>query len=301
MRGRNYFQAEKGEIVSVLNLKDGGNLYYEVHGEGEPLIFMNGVMMNTMSWMDFIPQLSDKFKVIVFDFRDQGRSSKLAEGYDVDIHVEDTLALLDELKIDKVNMIGPSYGGEVSIKFALKYQNRLKTLILPNTLSWVPNQLRAIGQGWEEAAQLNDGARFFKLVIPWVYSRHFYQSSLEWLNQRQQLFKAMLTKEWFDSFVRLSQSSRSYYISPEQLQTIKVPTLLIGADEDTVTPLDVMAVIYENIKGSEFVIMYKSGHGAVLERLNEFVTVICGFVFKHSKAKAVESKTLSNPVGTGGK
>jgi pimeloyl-ACP methyl ester carboxylesterase len=287
--------------MGVLNLKDGGSIYYEIHGEGEPLIFMNGVMMNTMSWMDFIPQLADKFKLILFDFRDQGRSSKLAEEYDVDIHVDDTLALLDELKIDKVNMVGPSYGGEVAIKFALKYQNRLKTLILPNTLSWIPNQLKAIGEGWEEAAQLYDGARFFKLAIPWIYSRHFYQTSLEWLTQRQQLFKAMLTKEWFDSFVRLSRSTRNYYISPEQLQTIKVPTLLIGSDEDTVTPIDVMAVMHENIKGCEFVIMYKSGHGAFLERLHEFVTVICGFVFKHSREKVVDAKQLSNPVGTGSK
>jgi pimeloyl-ACP methyl ester carboxylesterase len=287
--------------MGVLNLKDGGSIYYEIHGEGEPLIFMNGVMMNTMSWMDYIPLLADKFKLVLVDFRDQGRSSKLAEGYDLDIHVQDILALLDELKIDKVHMVGPSYGGEVALKFALKYQNRLKTLILPNTLTWVPNQLRAIGQGWEEAAQIYDGARFFKLVIPWVYSRHFYQSSLEWLNQRQRLFKDMLTKEWFDSFVRLSQSTRSYNISPEQLQTIKVPTLLIGSDEDTVTPIDLMAVMYENIKGCEFVIMYKTAHGAVLERMHEFVTVICGFVFKHSKEKVVDSKPLSNPVGTGSK
>ena len=289
--------------MGVLNLKDGGSIYYEIHGEGEPLIFMNGVMMNTMSWMDYIPLLADKFKLVLVDFRDQGRSSKLAEGYDLDIHVEDILALLDELKIDKVNMVGPSYGGEVALKFALKYQNRLKTLILPNTMTWVSNHLRAIGEGWEEAAQSYDGARFFKLVIPWIYSRHFYQSSLEWLNQRQRVFKDMLTKEWFDSFVRLSQSTRSYYISPEQLQTIKVPTLLIGSDEDiAVTPIDVMAVMHENIKGCEFVIMYKTTHCAVLERMHEFVTVICGFVFKHSKGKAADSKQLSNPViGTGNK
>jgi pimeloyl-ACP methyl ester carboxylesterase len=77
--------------------------------------------------------------------------------------------------------------------------------------------------------------------------------------------------------------------------------LLIGSDEDTVTPIDLMAVMYENIKGCEFVIMYKTAHGAVLERMHEFVTVICGFVFKHSKEKVVDSKPLSNPVGTGSK
>lgn len=286
--------------MGVVNLKDGGSIYYEIHGEGEPLILLNGSMMNTMSWMDFIPHLSDKFRMIIFDFRDQGRSSKLAEGYSVDIHVEDILALLDELKIDKVNMFAPSYGGEVAIKFALKYQNRLKTLILPNTMTSCSNQFIAICHGLEEAAKLYDGASFFKLMSPWVYSRHFYQSSLEWLTQRQGLFKSMLTKEWFDSFIRITQSSyRNYKISPEQIQTIKVPTLLIGSDEDVLTPIDGMAVLHENIKGCEFVITYKSGHGAFLERINEFITIICGFVFKHSKGKAADAKTLSNPVGTG--
>lgn len=282
--------------MAILNLKDGGNIYYEIHGEGEPLILLNGLMMNTMSWMDFIPQLADKFKLVLFDFRDQGRSSKLPEGYDNDIHADDTLALIDELKLDRVHLVGTSYGGQVALKFALKYQDRLKTLILPNTLSWIPNQLKAIGEGWEEAAQLYDGAKFFKLAIPWVYSRHFYQTSLEWLTLRQQLFKDMLTKEWFDSLIRLSRSTRNYYISPEQLQTIKVPTLLIGAEEDMVTPIEIMSVMHDNIKGCEFVIIYKAGHGAVLEKLHEFVTVICGFVFKHSKGNAGDAKLLSNPV-----
>jgi 3-oxoadipate enol-lactonase len=65
----------------------------------------------------------------------------------------------------------------------------------------------------------------------------------------------MLTKEWFDSVIRLSRSIRNYYISPEQLQTIEVPTLLIGAEEDMVTPIEVMSVMYDNIKGCEFVII----------------------------------------------
>lgn len=292
---------EKGAIMTVLNLKDGGSVYYEVHGEGEPLFLLNGLMMNTVSWMDFIPQLADKFKLILVDFRDQGRSSKLPEGYDNDIHVDDILALFNELNLEKVHLVGTSYGGQVALKFALKHQDRLKTLILPNTPSWIPNQLKAIGEGWEEAAQLYDGAKFFKLAVPWVYSRHFYQTSLEWLSQRQQLFKDMLTKEWFDSIVRLSRSTRNYYISPEQLQTIKVPTLLIGAEEDMVTPIEIMSVMHDNIKGCEFVIMYKSGHGAFLERLNEFVTVICGFVFKHSKGNAVDAGGLSNPLIPEGK
>ena len=284
-------------VNGISSLHEGINSFeIEIHGEGEPLLLLNGLMMNTVSWMDFIPQFADKFRLILLDFRDQGRSSKLPEGYDNAIHAEDLLELLDELKLDRVHMVGTSYGGQVALKFALKYQDRLKTLILPHTISWIPNQLKAIGEGWEEAAQLYDGAKFFKLAIPWIYSRHFYQNSLEWLNNRQQLFKTMLTKEWFDSMVRLSRSTNKYYISPEELQSIKVPTLIIGAEEDMVTPIDVMSVIYDNIKGCEFVIMYKSGHGAFLEKMHEFVTVVCGFVFKHSKSNAVDAELKSNPV-----
>jgi hypothetical protein len=57
-----------------------------------------------------------------------------------------------------------------------------------------------------------------------------------------------------------------------------------------------MSIIHDNIKGCEFIIMYKSGHGACLEKIHEFATVICGFVFKHSKGKTVDAQLLSNPV-----
>ncbi|OPY82753.1 MAG: AB hydrolase superfamily protein YdjP [Smithella sp. PtaU1.Bin162] len=269
--------------MSVMNLKNGGSIHYQVHGKGEPLIFLNGLMMNTVSWMDFIPQLADKFQLILFDFRDQGISSKLPEGYGVDIHVDDVRELLNELKIDKVHMLGTSYGGYVALKFALKYQERLKTLILTNTLSRIPCHLKAIAEGWEAAAQLCDGDRFFQLAIPWVYSRHFYQNSSEWLAGRRELFKKTLNKEWFDSVVRLSRSLKDYQILPEELQTITAPTLLIGSDEDAVTPVEVMSEIHDNIKNCEFVIVYKTGHGAFMEKLHEFVTLVCGFVFKHSR------------------
>lgn len=265
-----------------LDVGEGIKINYEVYGDGEPVLFLGGIMMNVMSWAAHMPVLSQKFKLILMDFRDQGESSRMKSGYSIDIHVGDVLKLLDELKIPRVHLMGLSYGGYVALLFALSHQDRLKTLMLPNTNSFIPNHLKVIGKSWEVAAELNDGEKFFQLSTPVIYSGPFYQKYLEVLLQRQALFKALLTKEWFEGFIRLSQSIQQYNVTPDELQKIKVPTLLIGADKDIITPIEFQNILRDNIADSEFIVIKDAGHGAFLEKMNEFMTIIIGFVTKYS-------------------
>jgi pimeloyl-ACP methyl ester carboxylesterase len=268
--------------VPHLDVGDGIKIYYEVHGEGEPVLFLSGIMMNTVSWAALAPTLSKKFKLILMDFRDQGQSSKMKGPYKTDIHVDDVFKLLDHLSIPKVHLMGLSYGGYVALSFALKHQDRLKSLMLPNTNSFIPNHLKVIGKGWEVAAELNDGEKFFQLATPIIYSGTFHAKYMDFLIQRQAMFKSMLTKEWFEGFTRLSQSIKGYHVGEEQMRTVKVPTLLVGADKDIITPVELQRILLDNIPGCEFVIIPDAGHGAFLEKMNEFMTIILGFVVKHS-------------------
>jgi len=269
--------------MPVLTTSDGAELYYEVHGDGgEPLLFLNGIMMSAPSWVAFIPELTKRYRLILLDFRDQGRSSRMDRDYDLDLHVGDVVALLDELGIEQVHLMGLSYGGQVALKLALAHQHRLKTLVLSNVTHSISNHLKAIGRAWETAASLNDGEKFFQLSIPFIYSASFYQGSAELLEQRQQVFKELLTKEWFEGLGRLSRSTATYHVPPEALRTITTPTLLIGADEDLIAPIRNMEVIHESIPGCEFLIIYRAGHGAFLERMNEFLTAVVGFTSKHA-------------------
>jgi pimeloyl-ACP methyl ester carboxylesterase len=239
-------------------------------------------MMNTMSWLTFIPDLSKRFKLILLDFRDQGQSSRMQEQYGQDIHIWDVLSLLDELNLPKVHMMGLSYGGQVALRFALRHQDRIKSLCLFNTPNRVTNHLRQIGIAWETAADLDDGERFFQLAIPFIYSEPFYETHLDFLRERQKMFKSLLTKEWFEGFIRLSRSVKDYALSQEELKTIKVPTLLVGADLDFVVSNRAMKDIHENIPNCEWLMIPDAGHGAFLERMNEFLTILIGFVTKHS-------------------
>jgi pimeloyl-ACP methyl ester carboxylesterase len=100
--------------------------------------------------------------------------------------------------------------------------------------------------------------------------------------ERQKMFKSLLTKEWFEGLIRLSRSVKGYSISREELKTIKVPTLLVGADLDVVISRRSMKDIHENIPNCEYIVIPNAGHGAFLERMNEFLTILIGFVTKYS-------------------
>lgn len=286
--------------MATFRTHDGLELYYEDHGRGEPAVFLCGIMMNTASWVQHLPVLSQHVRPLLLDLRDQGRSAKMAAPYKLDAHVPDVVALLDHLGVDDAHLVGLSYGGQVAQRVALSYPERVRSLILVNTNHYMTNHLAEIGKAWETAAALGDGERFFQLAVPFIYSSAFYRDHLDALRQRQAMFKNLLTREWFDGFVRLCQSTLGAALSEEDLGRIKVPTLLIGADEDIVTPLRLMEEMYRAIPNAEFVSIPGSGHGAFLERAGEFLTLVLGFLHKHAqKPPALEGQ--GTPTGGDGR
>ncbi len=262
-----------------LDLKDGGKLYYEVYGDsGEWLLILNGIMMSTASWKDFIDPFSKNFRLLLVDFRDQGRSSKLENmDYDCSFHVSDLVELLDCLGIDKINMTGVSYGGQVALEFAKLFPERLKTLQLVTIIPKVNNYLTALGDSWESAAKIGDGEEFFKIAIPPIYSDVFYEKNPEWLKNRQKMFKDLLKREWFESFIRLSQSAK-HFNRTDVLKEIKIPVLVLCGEKDIITPASIMKEMAEEIDDCTTLIIPEAGHAAFLEKPSEFITSITGFI-----------------------
>ena len=257
-------------------LEDPG-IYYEVHGQGRPLVLLNGIMMNTLSWVDHIERLKAHFQLIIYDMRDQGQSSRLAPGYDIGIHAEDLNKLLAHLDIDKANLWGVSYGGQVALIFSLRYPERVDKLILSNTSAYVDQYLLSLGQMWKRAAGGYDGEAFFDLALIPIYSRSFYNTRYDWLMSRRQLFKDFLTKEWFDGFIRLASSNETYDVRKE-ISGIKTQTLLIAAEEDIITPYRQMLEMSEVMPGSQIVCIPDTGHAAFLEKMDTICTLIKGFL-----------------------
>lgn len=253
------------------------NIYYETYGEGEPLVLLNGIMMSTASWNPFIKAFSKNYKLFLIDFIDMGQSDKAEENYTQSMHVEFLKEVFDRLNFEKVNMAGVSYGGEVAIQFAIKYAERLNSLILANTTSYTFNGLKDIGASWDMAAATHDGSIFFNATMPHIYSSEFYQDNIQWLKDREKLFQKALTAEWYEGFRRLNNSSLGYDVR-DNLHKIKVPTLVIGAEYDSLLPVRFQEEIYEKIEGAKMVVIKGAGHASMYEKPYEFSSLVLGFL-----------------------
>src|SRR3990172_6307927 len=115
-------------------LVNGIEIYYEVHGSGEPLLLIMGLGANAGSWVMQVPELSMEYKIIAFDNRGSGRSGKPNEAYSIAQMADDAAALLDDLAIDSAHVFGMSMGGMIAQDLVLRHPERVTSLILGGTM-----------------------------------------------------------------------------------------------------------------------------------------------------------------------
>jgi len=116
-----------------LKLKD-TEIYYEVHGNGAPFLFCSVTGLDHQAWkFHQIPEFSRDHKVIVFDYRGTGKSSKTIQKYSIKMFTDDAAALLDHLDVEQAIVCGHSMGGVVAQLLALDHPRKVKKLILASS------------------------------------------------------------------------------------------------------------------------------------------------------------------------
>lgn len=262
--------------MSYLDFR-GKKIYYETYGIGKPIVLLNGIMMSTISWLIFKDALCANNQLILVDFLDQGRSDKMEDTpYTQDIQVEVLKALFDELKVNKVNLVGISYGGEVALQFAVKYEDYIDKMVLFNTTAKTTPWLKDIGVAWNRSA--GDPLDYYCTTIPVIYSPKFYNEKSEWMNIRKTLLteKVFNQKPFMDSMVRLTESADNHDVT-SKLTSIKIPTLIVSCENDYITPMPEQKKLHELISSSELVVLPSTGHGSMYERPVLFIALILGF------------------------
>lgn len=115
-------------------INQGTKIYYEVEGEGPPIVFVHGAMGNTTMWTGYgyVERLKHQFQVILLDARGHGKSDKLYnhDAYDLQFMVDDVIAVLDALHITQTHYWGFSMGGLMGFGLAKYYPDRVRSLIL---------------------------------------------------------------------------------------------------------------------------------------------------------------------------
>lgn len=258
------------------------SIYYEEYGKGKPIVVLNGIMMSTLSWAEFVEPFSANNRLILLDLLDQGRSERMTGPFSQAIQVDVVLALLDHLGLDKVCMMGISYGSEVGLRFAIEHGDRLERLLLFNATARTGEWLKDIGDGWNKAA--DDGEAYYLTTIPIVYSPGFYKKNHDWMERRRELLVPLFSnKEFIASMVRLTNSAADYDVS-QQLGEIKTPTMVVSGMEDYLIPMAEQQFIADHIPDCQYVVIPDCGHGSMYEKPVIFTALTLGF-FNNTKEK----------------
>jgi 3-oxoadipate enol-lactonase len=254
-------------------------VYYEVSGEGKPILLLNGIMMSTKSWQTFVPSFTENNQLIRVDFFDQGQSDKcINESYTHQIQVDVVEGLIEHLKLEKVSIVGISYGGEIALQYAIRCPKKVDRLVLFNTAGYTNPWLKDIGRAWIAAGRTRDGEAYYNTAIPVIYSPQFYESNQAWMNNRKNVLIPVFSNPAFlDQVERLTLSSESFDVSNE-LDKIEAETLIVSAEEDYLTPIQNQIFLKERIKHAHLVKLPSAGHASMYEKPLLFMTLCLGFI-----------------------
>lgn len=253
----------------------------------EIIIILNGIMMSTKSWEIFVKPFTKNNVLIRYDMFDQGESSKLDHDYTQEIQVELLQELLDFLNIEKVNIVGISYGASIALQFAVKYEKYLNKLVVANVVAKTSDWLLAIGDGWNAVASTRDGLAYYNISIPYIYSPQFYTKNIKWMEDRKDFLIPLFSNEVFlNAMIRLTKSAETHDVDKD-LEMINAKTLIISSEEDYLTPVFEQKHLHSKLKNSQLVIIPECGHASMYEKPELFTSLVLGFINNNQEEKMV--------------
>jgi 3-oxoadipate enol-lactonase len=259
---------------------NGQELYYEVHGDGPPVVLVMGIGYDSSLWtLQQVPVLSTRFRVVLLDNRDAGRSSRADHPYAIADMADDVAGLLDALDIGHTQLVGLSMGSMIGIELALRHADRLDRLVLagpgaaPARSAVDPISI----WNWVKA---NDpsGEAFGGQQLTWLFSSTFLRNQ-EAVQETVALLASNPHPVDPEAYSRQGQAYL-HFDALDRLGGIDAPTLVIVGEQDLLTPPWVAREVADGIPGARFEVVTGAGssHVLPLERPNDFNQLVMGFL-----------------------
>lgn len=258
---------------NFLCLED-ANIFYKVIGEGEPIIFLHGGPGLAHDY--FLPhflQLSDmEYKKIFFDQRGGGKSAEpfILESINLENIVDDIDKLRKKLNLEKISILGHSFGGFLAVKYALKYQQFINKLILCNSTVFDKKL-----SDEEEKIMTERVKEYDDEMMAYFYDKTLMSKLIvgpDFINEKViDLTAKKLEEEYLNTLEKCN------------LNKIKVPTLIIHSDYDFV-PYESSLQLTNMIQNSSLKLIENCGHFTFIEKCDELCRIIDDFMCHMSPA-----------------
>jgi len=218
---------------------NGIEMYYEVVGDGDPLLLLHSGTQSSRMWDGFVGRFSEHHRLIIPDLRGHGGTTNPDGVWTTEQFAADVFALLDHLDVDRVKAVGASAGAMTLLRMATRKPDRIESMVVIGVGTYIPDECRAI-----LASTTTDGLP--EAAWERLRARHKY-------GDRQ--IRALYA--WVAS---LADSYNDMTFEPPLLATISAPTLVVHGDRDYCFPASMAWDIYEAIPDAALWVVPNGSH-----------------------------------------
>lgn len=259
---------------------NGIEIDYLIEGDGtETIVMVNGLADEKESWGyqtgDFV---AAGYRVLTFDNRGVGKSSKPPGPYDTKLFAADTKALVDALGISQFHLVGTSMGGMIAQEYAIAFGGDLKSLTLSSTYAAPGPFCGRMFAMWADMAPQLGVSFVMRDVTLWAFTLPFFETREAELEEFETAMAAM--DQPVDAYLA-QLSSIQTHDAADRLDRITTPTLVIAGEEDILIPVALSRRLSEGIAGSEW-LTTPGGHASIWEHPEPFNQAVLAFIGRHA-------------------
>ena len=254
------------------------NIYYEVHGDGFPLVMIMG-WGGTTEWWDLamVEELSKQYKVVIFDNRGVGKTDKPDLKYTMKMFVDDTIGLMDELNIQRSHVLGISMGGMIAQELVLNYPERVEKLVLCSTHSGMTFFSKLLSKLFLffVKRRMKDPEKGPELLISLLFTKDFIKENREKIDEIQQGFTDSPTEQ--GDFERQFHAIKKYN-TRKRLQNIDKPTLIMHGKKDALISYKEGLRLVDLIPYAKLALFDNTAHALFTQETERVLTTLTDFL-----------------------
>lgn len=255
----------------------GARLWYEMTGDGEPVVLIGGIGAGLNGWTTQVNYLSRSFRCLSFDNRGAGQSDKPDMPYSTALFARDTLALMDAVGMVCAHVVGVSMGGAIAQEMALAAPGRVSSLALLASWAHLDARSRAAFTARAMAVKHLQGQALIEASLPWMYGRTYFEREAHRIAQAGGHLRQLEPQEARSGYLRQNEACLSHD-TRLRLGVLAIPTLVVTGDEDIFVPAGHSEQLAALIPGAELTVLRECGHGLRVEAPDQVNAVLEQFL-----------------------
>jgi 3-oxoadipate enol-lactonase len=261
---------------------NGIDIYYEVQGEGEPLVLIPYLAADQACYAFQVAEYAKHFTCFTVDLRGAGLSGKPEGTYTTELFADDVAAFMHAAGIQRAHVAGLSLGGATGMWLAAKHPALVKSLSLHS--SWPASDafLRAAVESWRIMAQGLGSVTDMVIngIFLWCFTPELYATRPEYVDALADFVRGRPMPP-VDAFLRQSGAVLTHD-ARHVLGSIQAPTLVTFGGRDMVTSTRFAGPLTDGIAGSELIVFDDCSHAPIYEDVDGFNAQTLAFLHRHA-------------------